>query len=323
MQLPMERITAGVTGMVPLLAQDREAAKLAAEAIMTTDTISKEAAATVEIGGKTVTVAGMCKGSGMIHPNMCTMLSFVTTDAVITKELLQEALSTDIQDTYNMISVDGDTSTTVSYTHLPTAVTNDCRAGLIGEKWKGSAAGYENVTGIILGTGVGGGVIDHHRILEGAFSGFGEIGHMILHPGGRLCTCGQRGCAEQYISGTALWQIYNERSGSASLSSGYEFFGRVQHNDGIALEVLKEFQLDLASCAVSCANLLDPEVILIGGGLADTADYWWDGFTAYCREIGNQHTQNQKLILAARGNDAALLGAARIAFDLYKTRHYQ
>ena len=111
MQLPMERITAGVTGMVPLLAQDREAAKLAAEAIMTTDTISKEAAATVEIGGKTVTVAGMCKGSGMIHPNMCTMLSFVTTDAVITKELLQEALSTDIQDTYNMISVDGDTST--------------------------------------------------------------------------------------------------------------------------------------------------------------------------------------------------------------------
>ena len=154
---------------------------------------------------------------------------------------------------------------------LPTAVTNDCRAGLIGEKWKGSAAGYENVTGIILGTGVGGGVIDHHRILEGAFSGFGEIGHMILHPGGRLCTCGQRGCAEQYISGTALWQIYNERSGSASLSSGYEFFGRVQHNDGIALEVLKEFQLDLASCAVSCANLLDPEVILIGGGLADTA----------------------------------------------------
>ena len=67
--------------------------------------VSKEAAATVEIGGKTVTVAGMCKGSGMIHPNMCTMLSFVTTDAAITKELLQEALSTDIQDTYKMISV--------------------------------------------------------------------------------------------------------------------------------------------------------------------------------------------------------------------------
>ena len=71
----------------------------------------KEVAVTIELGGKMVTIGGMCKGSGMIHPNMCTMLSFVTTDAAISKELLQEALSADVQDTYNMISVDGDTST--------------------------------------------------------------------------------------------------------------------------------------------------------------------------------------------------------------------
>ena len=71
----------------------------------------KSVAVQVEIAGKTVTVGGMCKGSGMIHPNMCTMLSFVTTDAAISKELLQEALREDIKDTYNMISVDGDTST--------------------------------------------------------------------------------------------------------------------------------------------------------------------------------------------------------------------
>lgn len=64
-----------------------------------------------EAGGKTVTIGGMCKGSGMIHPNMCTMLAFVTTDLAISRELLQEALSQDIKDTYNMISVDGDTST--------------------------------------------------------------------------------------------------------------------------------------------------------------------------------------------------------------------
>ena len=65
----------------------------------------------IEIGGKTVTVGGMCKGSGMIHPNMCTMLGFVTTDAKISKKMLQEALSEDVKDTYNMVSVDGDTST--------------------------------------------------------------------------------------------------------------------------------------------------------------------------------------------------------------------
>ncbi len=78
---------------------------------MTTDTISKQAAVQIEVGGKTVTIGGMCKGSGMIHPNMCTMLGFVTTDLAISKELLQEALSEDVIDTFNMISVDGDTST--------------------------------------------------------------------------------------------------------------------------------------------------------------------------------------------------------------------
>ena len=78
---------------------------------MTTDTKNKEVAVKVVLGGVPVTIGGMCKGSGMIHPNMCTMLSFVTTDAAISKELLQEALSEDIKDTYNMISVDGDTST--------------------------------------------------------------------------------------------------------------------------------------------------------------------------------------------------------------------
>ena len=88
-----------------------EAGNEAAKAIMTTDTVEKEVAVEIEIGGKTVTIGGMCKGSGMIHPNMCTMLGFVTTDVCISKQLLQEALSQDVKDTYNMVSVDGDTST--------------------------------------------------------------------------------------------------------------------------------------------------------------------------------------------------------------------
>ena len=111
MQLPMDRITAGVKAMAPLLDGSLESGTGASRAIMTTDTKNKEVAVQFELGGNTVTMGGMCKGSGMIHPNMCTMLSFVTTDAAISKELLQEALSQDIRDTYNMISVDGDTST--------------------------------------------------------------------------------------------------------------------------------------------------------------------------------------------------------------------
>ena len=111
MQLPMDRLTAGIRMMAPLLSDTQESGTEAAKAIMTTDTEKKEVAVEFEAGGKTVTIGGMCKGSGMIHPNMCTMLAFVTTDLAISRELLQEALSQDIKDTYNMISVDGDTST--------------------------------------------------------------------------------------------------------------------------------------------------------------------------------------------------------------------
>ena len=110
-QLPMDQIREGVRNLSPLLSGAREASTLAAQAIMTTDTVPKEVAVTVELGGQTVTIGGMCKGSGMIHPNMCTMLSFVTTDAAISREMLQKALSDVVKDTYNMVSVDGDTST--------------------------------------------------------------------------------------------------------------------------------------------------------------------------------------------------------------------
>lgn len=110
-QIPVEKIAAGVDRLVQTKAHTPEAGLAAVEAIMTTDTKPKQAAVQIEIGGKTVTVGGMCKGSGMIHPNMSTMLGFITTDLAISKELLQEALGEDVKDTFNMISVDGDTST--------------------------------------------------------------------------------------------------------------------------------------------------------------------------------------------------------------------
>lgn len=122
MQMPIEKLKKGIQ----ILAKEKQsgavAANAAAKAIMTTDTMEKEVAVTVEIGGKTVTIGGMAKGSGMIHPNMCTMLSFITTDAAITKEALQKALSDDVNDTYNMISVDGDTSTNDSVVLLANAM---------------------------------------------------------------------------------------------------------------------------------------------------------------------------------------------------------
>lgn len=111
MQMSIEKLKQGIQ----ILAKEKQsgavAANAAAKAIMTTDTREKEVAVTVEIGGKIVTIGGMAKGSGMIHPNMCTMLAFLTTDAVISRKALKAALRADVEETYNMISVDGDTST--------------------------------------------------------------------------------------------------------------------------------------------------------------------------------------------------------------------
>ena len=111
MQLPVEKLKKGIEMLAETKSKKIEAGNLAAKAIMTTDTREKEVAVTVEIGGTKVTIGGMAKGSGMIHPNMCTMLAFITTDAVISRKALQKAVSTDVEDTFNMISVDGDTST--------------------------------------------------------------------------------------------------------------------------------------------------------------------------------------------------------------------
>ncbi len=114
--LPIEPIAAGVPELVKALSADGSHA--AATAIMTTDTIAKEAAAEVEIGGKTVKVGGISKGSGMIHPNMATMLCFVTTDCAISPAMLDKAIHQVTEKTFNMISVDGDTSTNDTFAIL-------------------------------------------------------------------------------------------------------------------------------------------------------------------------------------------------------------
>ena len=108
---PIEKIVAGIKKISSLLGGEKEDSLLAAEAIMTTDTYSKEIAVEIEIGGKPVKIGGIAKGSGMIHPNMATLLGFITTDVAIDKDVLTALLKEDVETTYNMVSVDGDTST--------------------------------------------------------------------------------------------------------------------------------------------------------------------------------------------------------------------
>lgn len=111
LKMPMDIINKGIKDTFPELGSSRDDAKKAASGIITTDTFIKEIAVSLNIGGTTVKIGGMSKGSGMIHPNMATVLSFITTDINISQELLQEALTESVKETYNMISVDGATST--------------------------------------------------------------------------------------------------------------------------------------------------------------------------------------------------------------------
>lgn len=144
-QLPMEKIQAGIHMLAQAKGNDKLCGAEAAEAILTTDTHKKEAAVQLEIGEKTVTIGAMAKGSGMIHPNMCTMLSFLVTDAVIEKEVLQKVLSEDVEETYNMISVDGDTSTNDTVLFLANGLAQNASICPGTEEYKAFAAAVHTV----------------------------------------------------------------------------------------------------------------------------------------------------------------------------------
>lgn len=204
------------------------------------------------------------------------------------------------------------------FSKLPVSVNNDCYIGIYGEIWKGAAQGYDSVAGLILGTGIGGAIYENGRFLHGGHFGAGEIGHMILHRNGTPCYCGQSGCVERYVSGTALWKHYNERVKTEKISSGYEFFELYHASDPDATAVLEQFVEDLSLVMVNIANLADPGVFLIGGGLADTSADWAEKLAESYRHFAGSYLRSTPVVYAKMGNDAALLGAAKFGFDYLK-----
>ena len=147
MQLPMDKIRAGIAEMAGSLSDTRESAHRSACAIMTTDTITKESAYSFDLYGKEAHIAGLCKGSGMIHPNMCTMLAFIATDAAIDKALLQKAVKAAADVSFNMISVYGDTSTNDTFAVLANGL---CGADPVTAEDEGYAAFCEALTAVCM-----------------------------------------------------------------------------------------------------------------------------------------------------------------------------
>lgn len=146
-QLPMQAILNGIKMLAEAKSAGVEAAQNAAEAIMTTDTVSKQVAVEFTMGGKTVHLGGMVKGSGMIHPNMATMLAFITTDAAISQELLHKALLGSVQKSFNMISVDGDTSTNDMAVVMANGLAGNAMVNAEDEDYAAFAQAMQVVTG--------------------------------------------------------------------------------------------------------------------------------------------------------------------------------
>lgn len=199
-----------------------------------------------------------------------------------------------------------------AFVDVPVFVENDANIALVAEKWIGAAQNAKDIVMITLGTGLGGAVYNEKGgLLAGSHFQGAELGHMILYPGGDYCTCGQHGCAEAYCAGTALGKTYKKLTGKDL--TGEEILSRVDE-DPKAMEVLETYQSNLAYYLTSLRNIFDPEVIVIGGGVINSKEIWWDGmiekFNDYCN-----NTLNISIIPAKFLNDSGVIGAGKIAFE--------
>lgn len=187
---------------------------------------------------------------------------------------------------------------------LPVFVDNDVNVAAFGEAWVGAARGCDTFALVALGTGVGGAVVSEGHMLHGAAGGAAEFGHLILHPGGLACNCGQRGCLEQYASGTALNRIARDIDPAWTSRT---LMQRCAEGDALAAAAIDAFVLDLAYGLLTINNLVDPELIVIGGGLVGSADIWWDKLA---EALGRLSAAPLKLAKAEAGNYAGIIGAA-------------
>lgn len=209
-----------------------------------------------------------------------------------------------------------------------TIIENDANAAAIGENWLGASAGFADSIMITLGTGVGGGIIIDGKIVRGRDGTAGEIGHLPVEPfGGAACGCGARGCLEQYASATAIVRLARELKAqfphskldldSPSLSARDVFRAGKHDGDALAVEVFRRAGFYLGIALAGLINVLNPEIIVVGGG----ASAGWDLFLPQIRETiferaYREPAERARLAPAALADDAGLKGVARLAFDL-------
>lgn len=209
-------------------------------------------------------------------------------------------------------------------TGLPCKAGNDANVAALGEMWMGGAKGHKDVLLLTLGTGVGGGIIVDGKILTGAHGAGGEIGH--IHVEDQIeehCGCGNQGCLEQFASATGIARLARvalAESDEPSLLRGEEVtakavFDALKEGDELAKRVAERFGKYLGTAISVMAGILDPEVIVIGGGVSKAGWILLDYIRKYYKPYAYKSSKETEFALAQLGNDAGIYGCAKLILD--------
>jgi glucokinase len=212
---------------------------------------------------------------------------------------------------------------------VPAGLDNDANLAAWGESWIGAGRGVKDMVFLTLGTGIGGGVILNGRVLHGSLENAGEIGHLIAVPDGLQCNCGQRGCLEAYASASAIARIVTreiEKGESSILAervqAGEPIDGRdvceaAEADDPLCLSVWDDACRYLALACINLQHSFSPQRIILGGGMGGAGAALLDRVRGHFdRQKWHLHNDFPQIVLAELGNDAGVIGAARLAWSL-------
>ena len=212
-------------------------------------------------------------------------------------------------------------------TGFPVKAGNDANVAALGEFWKGGGQDYDNVVFVTLGTGVGGGIVVEGNLLHGAHGSGAEIGHICLNPNETArCNCGNYGCVEQYCSATGIVRLAKMYLAENKIATGLaarenltckDIFDAAKEGDEAALAILDQFYRYMGLFLATVCSTVNPEVVVIGGGVSKAGDILLAGVEPYFHKHVFHAAGNVKFTIASLGNDAGAYGAFKLAVDAF------
>lgn len=204
--------------------------------------------------------------------------------------------------------------------NIPSYVENDVNAAAMGEMWMGAAKGRKSFLCITLGTGVGGAIVINGKLYKGVYGGAGELGHMVINYHGEDCSCGGKGCLERYSSTSALVRAYKrafkESNGQDVDVNGEKIMKLVRSGDALAKSVYADFLEYLATGIASVVHILDPGLVVIGGGISAQGEVFINELNeVFKKKVMKSYADRTELALASLMNDAGVIGAAYLSLE--------